>query len=93
MMMTARQLFHFVTGDQHMQRASFCCLDAFLAIEVYARTRPIACEFREKPIECYDEAGNLIGKKTWEKWHAELMQDTYGHNWQEHIDTATDLAK
>lgn len=79
----ARQLFHFIAGEQHIQFASHTVLDAFFKFQCYARKKPFASEFRELPIEAFDSEGNSLGKRRWAEWHEAVMLDTYGHEWRE----------
>ncbi len=80
-----RQKYHFMAGKRRMQAVASSLLDAWLAIEIktHSSKKPIASEFRERPIEAYDQAGKLLATRTWEEWHAELMRDTYGENWRD----------
>ena len=90
----ARQLFHFIAGEQHMQFASISPLDAWLNLTVYAKRNPVADEFRRLPIECYaGDSTSPLAKRTWDQWQDALMQDTYGDNWQEKLDHASELMK
>lgn len=84
-------MFHFVAGEMHIQFKARNVLDAFLAFQIYAGKKPIAADYRAFPIESYDDAGNLIGKRTWNEWRDEVLKDTYGENWNDQIEHAADL--
>jgi hypothetical protein len=84
----ARQLFHFIAGEQHAQAAASNVLDAWLQIE---RKPILAAEFRRLPVEAYDEAGNKLAVRPFDGWHDALMRDTYGDNWREVVRHAEEL--
>jgi hypothetical protein len=88
-----RQNFYFVAGEQVMTKAAANVLDAFLAIHNKARKTPIANEFRTLAIEAYDEAGVLLGKRTWQQWHEAVLRDIYGEGWQEKLEHAQALSR
>jgi len=86
-----RQLFHFVAGEQHVQFTSRNHLDAFLAFSIAANRKPFAAEFRELPIEVYDQEGNFIGTKSWGAWKNDVLRDTYGADFEAKLEESARL--
>lgn len=64
------RLFWFVAGDQAIHKSAMNMLDAWFQIEILARTKPIASEYRELPIQCFDCFGTLLACGFWDFWHA-----------------------
>lgn len=91
--MTRRKQFWFVTGEFAHGVLSHSLLDAWLSIEI--ANGKYGSEFTKeanRTIEAYTEDGRLLECRTWEGWHRLLMEDTYGDDWEAHIENASRLA-
>ncbi len=83
--------YYFVAGEQVITRSGSSPLEAWLSLENYSRRFPVAAEFRNMAIECYNVDGELVASRDWDHWHAALMHDTYGDGWREIVSHAESL--
>lgn len=90
----ARQKFYFVTGEMVCTQTAHTLLDAWLSVETQGFRNGAEFTRRENnEIAAYDNAGNLLARRTWLQWHNELMTDTYGTDWQEKLEHAERLTR
>jgi len=83
--------FYFAAGEQVTSADSRNVLDAWMSIANRARRQPIAREFRELPIQAFDESGKLIATRCWSGWEEAVLRDTYGDNFRAILDHAAEL--
>jgi hypothetical protein len=83
--------FYFVAGEQVITVRSITVLDAWMKVENKSRREPIASEFRNLPIDAFDEEGVKLFTRTWDGWNNEVLRDTYGEGYRAILDNAAAL--